>query len=234
MHADGSYHWFRLRGAAQRESGRRGHRVVVTVADVSVSKRLEEVDGAERELLALIAASVPLPDVMSRLAILVEQTLNEHSRAAVFVFDPTHPEQVEVAAPGLSAAFHASAAVASRQLIESVLANAPRGLRPVLFDDLEQTEGFVPLRELMQAEAMHSLWMLPLVGYGNVLMGCLVDLSPAPVASRAHRRQSGRTSGRYCAARARTRPHRTSGQGAARVARATRGRAHRAAGTGQQ
>jgi PAS domain S-box-containing protein len=180
MHGDGSYHWFRLRGAAQRESGRRGHRVVVTVADVSVSKRLEEVDGAERELLALIAASVPLPDVMSRLAVLVEQTLDEHSRVAVLVFDPAHPEQVDVAAPGLSAAFHASVAGVSGQLIERVLANVPRDLRPVLFDDREQIEGLVPLRDLMRAEAMHSLWVLPLVGQGNVLMGCLAIGHPHP------------------------------------------------------
>ena len=180
MHGDGSYHWFRLRGAAQRESGRRGHRVVVTVADVSVSKRLEEVDGAERELLALIAASVPLPDVTSRLAVLVEQTLNEHSRVAVLVFDPAHPEQVEVAAPSFSAAFHAAVTGVSGQLIAGVLANVPRGLRPVLFNDLEQIDGFAPWRELMQAESMHALWVLPLVGHGNVLMGCLVICHPHP------------------------------------------------------
>ena len=180
MHADGTYHWFRLRGAAQRESGRSAHRVVVTAADVSVSKRLEEVDGAERELLALIAASVPLHDVMSRLAVLVEQTLNEHSRVAVFVFDPAHPEQVDVAAPSLSPAFQTSVGDAFGQLIEGVLTNMPRGLRPVLFDYLERIDGFVPLHELMQAEAMHALWALPLVGHGSVLMGCLAICHPHP------------------------------------------------------
>ena len=59
-HADGGYRWFLLRGVAQRDASGRSSRVVGTVADITLRKRLEEVDVAERELLALIAAAMAL------------------------------------------------------------------------------------------------------------------------------------------------------------------------------
>mgnify|MGYP006196722075 CR=1 FL=1 len=48
-------------GVAQRDASGRSSRVVGTVADITLRKRLEEVDVAERELLSLIAACIALP-----------------------------------------------------------------------------------------------------------------------------------------------------------------------------
>lgn len=172
LHADGTYHWFMLRGVAQRDAGGRWRRVVGTVADISVSRRLEQSDVAERELLSLIAAATPLPDVMARLAVLVEGLLGEDARVAVFTFDGSEAA-MEVAAPSLPPSFRTGVLQFPQHVGAGATAEASQGLRPVLGDEVGGGEAGGPYQAFLAAEDLHALWTLPLAGRGGAVLGSL-------------------------------------------------------------
>lgn len=164
-HADGTYHWFMVRGVAQRDAAGRSTRVVGTIGDISLRKRLEQVDLAERELLARIAAGVPLADVSSRLAVLVEGLLNEDSRVAVLTCGASAADSVDVVAPGLPAGFRTALA---RLPLPSGAA-AP----PLVLDDID-APGADAHRAALAEEGLNALWALPLAGPGGIALGALV------------------------------------------------------------
>jgi PAS domain S-box-containing protein len=176
-HADGNHHWFMLRGVAQRDGTGRSTRVVGTIGDISVRKRLEQVDVAERELLAQIAAGVSLPEVMSRLAVLVEGLLNEHSRVALLTAGMQQGEGIEVAAPSLSEAFRASAA---RLSVPGGPGRLLYGVRPQMFEDLTGLQDIESLRSVLEPEGLRAIWTLPLVGQGGAALGCLAIFHSRP------------------------------------------------------
>lgn len=165
-HADGTYHWFMVRGVAQRDAAGRSTRVVGTIGDISLRKRLEQVDLAERELLARIAAGAPLADVSARLAVLVEGLLNEDSRVAVLTCGTSVNDSVDVVAPGLSADFRAALA----RLPLPSGATAP----PLVIDDPDGAPGAEAHRAAMADEGLSALWALPLAGPGGIALGALV------------------------------------------------------------
>ncbi len=181
QHADGTYRWFLVRGAAQRGKGGRRNRVVGTVSDISVRRRLEQSDLAERELLAQIAAGLPLYDVMTHLAELVERMLDEDSRAVVLTFDPARPGQVDVAAaPGLPESFRDSITAASpppdvRRLVEGLSIS-----REQLIDDLDALAADEPYRPVLGPRGLRALWALPLIGQGGAVLGCLAICHARP------------------------------------------------------
>lgn len=165
-HADATYHWFMVRGVAQRDAAGRSTRVVGTIGDISLRKRLEQVDLAERELLARIAAGAPLADVNARLAVLVEGLLNEDSRVAVLTCGASADDSVDVVAPGLSAGFR------------SALARLPlpsgASAAPLVIGDPEGAVGADAHRAALAEEGLNALWALPLAGPGGIALGVLV------------------------------------------------------------
>jgi PAS domain S-box-containing protein len=165
-HADGSYHWFMVRGVAQRDAAGRSTRVVGTIGDISLRKRLEQVDLAERDLLARIAAGVPLADVTLRLAVLVEGLLHEDSRVAVLTCAASADDSVDVVAPRLSAGFRAA-------LVRLPLPTGT-GSSPLVIADLDVASGAGAHRAALADEGLSALWALPLAGPGGIDLGVLV------------------------------------------------------------
>jgi PAS domain S-box-containing protein len=178
LHADGTFHWFMLRGVAQRDASGRSKRLVATMADISVSKRLERVDAAERELLSLIATAMPLRNVTSRLAELAEGLLDADARAAVFVFNESEGEHPDVDAPNMSSAFRSGAAAfAMRPGIGGTFDTLHR-LHPVLCEDVMAIDTFGIYRAFLTAEGLRAVWALPLAGQGGTVLGSLTIYHP--------------------------------------------------------
>lgn len=169
-HADGSHHWFMLRGAMQRDARGRARRVVATVADISVRRRLEQADVAERELLSLVAGGVPLRQVMARLAMLIEGLLDTEARVAVLVFDGARDKVVDVSGPGLSESFRAGMGELAGDMVAELVRD---GAGPVMYDDVASVEALKPCRALLSSEGVRALWMLPLAGRGGAALGYL-------------------------------------------------------------
>lgn len=176
-HADGRYHWFQLRGVAQRDSSGRSNRVVGTMADVTVRKRLEVVDLAERELLSLIAAARPLPEVLDRLAGLVSRLLDEGVRCAVLGFDAESGRVVEAGGAelpcGLNRRLQEGADEAAVQLLDRL-----RACSAVMLADA-QAAPESGLQSLLP-DGAGALWALPLAARDGVVLGGLVMIHPHP------------------------------------------------------
>lgn len=170
-HADGSHHWFLLRGVTQRDARGRARRVVATVADISVRRRLEQADVAERELLSLIAGGFPLQQVMSRLAVLIEGLLDTDARVAVLVFDGARDKVVDVSGPSLSESFRAGMGKLAGDMVAGLVGDEAG---PVTHDDVASVEVLKPCRDLLSSEGAHALWMLPLAGRGGTALGYLM------------------------------------------------------------
>jgi PAS domain S-box-containing protein len=178
LHADATFHWFMLRGVAQRDASGRCKRLVATMADISASKRLELVDAAERELLSLIAAAMPLSDVMSRLAELAEGLLDADASAAVFVHQESGGEPPQVEAPNMSPAFRSGAAAFVMRPGPGGSFDAPHRLHPVLCEDVMTNEAFGIHRAFLMAEGLRAVWALPLAGQGGAVLGFLAIYHP--------------------------------------------------------
>lgn len=178
-HADGGYRWFLLRGVAQRDASGRSSRVVGTVADITLRKRLEEVDVAERELLSLIAAAMPLSEVMSRFARLVSGLLNEDSICAVLTLTPGTAAVVDVVGANLPPALAdwlrrgPAGADHDGRLLETLA-----GRRPLLCEDVQASPDLEGCRALFAAEGVRALWALPLAAQDGAVLGGLIILHP--------------------------------------------------------
>ncbi len=179
-HADGRYRWFQLRGVAQRDAAGRSARVVGTVADVSVRKRLEQIDIAERELLALIAAAAPLAEVMSRLAVLVAGLINEDARCAVLTFEPAGGLGVGVADHALPQALRARLQRLPEEPCRGTVIDSLRNRRTLLYEDVLAEAELENCREPLLADGLRALWALPLVAQDGTVLGCLAILHDRP------------------------------------------------------
>ena len=179
-HADGGYRWFLLRGVAQRDAAGRSTRVVGTVADVSVRKRLEQIDVAERELLALIAAAAPLADVMSRLAVLVAGLINEDARCAVLTFEPAGGLGVGVTGHALPQALHARLRRLPEEPCRGPVIDRLRNRNTLLYEDLLSEPELENCREPLLADGLRALWAQPLVAQDGTVLGCLAILHDRP------------------------------------------------------
>ena len=176
-HADGGYRWFLLRGVAQRDASGRSSRVVGTVADITLRKRLEEVDVAERELLSLIAAAMPLTEVMSRFARLVSGLLNEDSICAVLTLAPDTGSVIDVVGanlpPALADWLRSRAGTDDGGLLATL-----RGRRPLLCEDVTASPELAGCSTLFAAEGLRALWALPLAAQDGAVLGGLIILHP--------------------------------------------------------
>lgn len=176
-HADGGYRWFLLRGVAQRDASGRSSRVVGTVADITLRKRLEEVDVAERELLSLIAAAMPLTEVMSRFARLVSGLLNEDSICAVLTLAPDTGSVIDVVGanlpPALADWLRSQAGTDDGGLLATL-----RGRRPLLCEDVTASPELAGCSTLFAAEGLRALWALPLAAQDGAVLGGLIILHP--------------------------------------------------------
>lgn len=176
-HADGRYRWFQLRGVAQRDGAGRSSKVVGTVADVTLRKRLEEVDVAERELLSLIATGTPLPEFMLRLAALVSRLLDEGALCAVLVLDPDSGRVTDLLGASLPEALGRMLRQPAPGSPHEHMIDALRGRRPVLYEGSMYPEGPDGPPD---AHAWCSLWVLPLVVQDGTVPGGLVVLHAQP------------------------------------------------------
>lgn len=177
-HADGGYRWFLLRGVAQRDASGRSSRVVGTVADITLRKRLEEVDVAERELLSLIAAAMPLTEVMSRFARLVSGLLNESAICALLTLAPDTGSVVDVVGANLPPALADWLRSPAGTGDDGRLIAALRGRRPLLCEDVQTSPELAGCSRLFAAEGLRALWALPLAAQDGAVLGGLIILHP--------------------------------------------------------
>lgn len=179
-HGDGMYRWFLLRGVAQRDGSGRSTRVVGTVADVSVRKRLEQIDIAERELLSLIAAAAPLTEVMSRLAVLVAGLINDDARCVVLTFEQVVGAGIGVADHGLSVALRARLQRLSDEPCRGTVIDSLRSRHTLLYENMLESPELEDCREPLVANGLRALWAQPLVAQDGTVLGCLAILHDRP------------------------------------------------------
>nr|WP_232417939.1 ATP-binding protein [Methyloversatilis thermotolerans] len=174
-HADGDYRWFLLRGVAQRDAKGRSRRVVGTVADVSVRKRLELIDAAERELLSLIASGTPLEEVMLRLTLLLSELLDDRTRAVVMLF--AGEASCRLIAPHLSGGGRAQLQeLDGNDALRSALL-AGRGL---ICGDLNEESFAGNSRNALLREGLQAVWAFPLALQDGTVHGGLVVAHERP------------------------------------------------------
>lgn len=169
-HADQSYHWFLFRGMAQYGEDGRAYRMVGSFGDISVRKRLELIDDIERELLGMIVAGAPLPNVLERIALAIEQLIGG-ARCSIMLYERASGLLKHGAAPSLSPQMRELLDGLKPDAYSGVTGSAAYLMRAMVCPDVDTDPLAVNLRPVAAKFGIRACWAVPVIAKAGDVLG---------------------------------------------------------------
>ena len=172
-HSDG--HWVRVEAIAQNllDDPAVGG-VVVTMHDVTVRRRAQDLNARAAAILELVARGVLLDDTLESIARALEES-DTDLRCAIYLLDEDTDALCTRAAPSLDESFTQTAGSTKSGHLACLYRTSVHARQPLRVADVENDDRCVDCRTFVLAHGMRAFWSMPLLSTASEeALGALV------------------------------------------------------------